>query len=86
MNTRHILIALGALLALLAGIGRTALAMARERDLPRVLDAVHPRWRTPHRAELLVGVVVALAVLLVDLRGAISFSSFGVLARLLRRG
>lgn len=73
------LAALGALLALLAGIGRTALAMARERDLPAVLDAVHPRFRTPYRAELLVGAVVAAAVLLVDLRGAIGFSSFGVL-------
>lgn len=73
------LAALGALLALLAGIGRTALAMARERDLPAVLDAVHPRFRTPHRAELLVGAVVAVAVLLVDLREAIGFSSFGVL-------
>jgi APA family basic amino acid/polyamine antiporter len=73
------LAALGALLALLAGIGRTALAMARERDLPAVLDAVHPRFRTPHRAELLVGAVVAAAVLLVDLREAIGFSSFGVL-------
>lgn len=73
------LAALGALLALLAGIGRTALAMARERDLPALLDAVHPRFRTPHRAELLVGAVVAATVLLVDLRGAIGFSSFGVL-------
>src|SRR5690606_28798496 len=33
---------LGALLALLAGVGRTSLAMAREHDLPRWLAAVHP--------------------------------------------
>lgn len=79
VRTAAALAALGALLALLAGIGRTALAMAREGDLPAVLGAVHPRFRTPHRAELLVGAVVAAAVLLVDLRGAIGFSSFGVL-------
>ena len=42
----------GALLALVAGLGRTGLAMARERDLPGWLDAVHPRFRVPHRAEL----------------------------------
>ncbi len=42
----------GALLALIAGLGRTGLAMARERDLPGWLDAVHPRFRVPHRAEL----------------------------------
>ena len=70
---------LGALLALIAGIGRTSLAMAREGDLPRWLAAVHPRFRVPHRAELVLAAVVCLLVLSVDLRGAIGFSSFGVL-------
>ncbi|HSP61267.1 MAG TPA: amino acid permease, partial [Ornithinimicrobium sp.] len=70
---------LGALLALIAGIGRTTLAMARQDDLPRWLSAVHPRHRVPHRAEVALAVVVALLVLTVDLRGAIGFSSFGVL-------
>ncbi|HEX5858854.1 MAG TPA: APC family permease [Microbacterium sp.] len=70
---------LGALLALIAGIGRTSLAMAREGDLPRYFAAVHPRWRVPHRAEVAVAVIVVATVLLVDLRGAIAFSSFGVL-------
>lgn len=71
--------ALGALLALIAGIGRTTLAMGRTGDLPRWLAAVHPRHRVPHRAEYVVGGVVCLLVLTVDLRGAIGFSSFGVL-------
>jgi APA family basic amino acid/polyamine antiporter len=69
----------GALLALVAGLGRTGLAMARERDLPGWLDAVHPRYRVPHRAELTVAAVVVVLVLTTDLRGAIGFSSFGVL-------
>jgi APA family basic amino acid/polyamine antiporter len=69
----------GALLALIAGLGRTGLAMARERDLPGWLDAVHPRFRVPHRAELTVAAVVVVLVLTTDLRGAIGFSSFGVL-------
>ena len=69
----------GALLALIAGLGRTGLAMARERDLPRWLDAVHPRFRVPHRAELAVAAIVVVLVLTTDLRGAIGFSSFGVL-------
>jgi basic amino acid/polyamine antiporter, APA family len=69
----------GALLALVAGLGRTGLAMAREGDLPRWLDAVHPRFRVPHRAELFVAAVVVALVLTADLRGAIGFSSFGVL-------
>jgi APA family basic amino acid/polyamine antiporter len=71
--------ALGALLALIAGVGRTSLAMARERDLPGWLAAVHPRFRVPHHAEVALAVLVCVIVLLVDLRGAIGFSSFGVL-------
>jgi len=70
---------LGALLALIAGIGRTSLAMAREGDLPRWLGAVHPRYRVPHRAEVAIAIVVVALVLTIDLRGAIGFSSFGVL-------
>ncbi|MGB2979269.1 MAG: amino acid permease, partial [Propionicimonas sp.] len=73
------LASLSALLALMAGIGRTTLAMAREGDLPRWLAAVHPRWRSPHRAELVLAAAVMALVLSVDLRGAIGFSSFGVL-------
>ncbi|WP_136610601.1 APC family permease [Sinomonas albida] len=70
---------LGALLALIAGIGRTSLAMARERDLPSWLAAVHPTHRVPHHAELALAVVVSVLVLTTDLRGVIGFSSFGVL-------
>ena len=70
---------LGALLALIAGIGRTSLAMARNGDLPRTLAAVDPRHRVPARAELAVAAVVSVLVLTTDLRGAIGFSSFGVL-------
>ncbi|MGO2745480.1 APC family permease [Microbacterium sp.] len=70
---------LGALLALLTGVGRTTLAMARESDLPRFLAAVHPRWQVPHRAEIVVGIIVIVIVLFADLRNAIGFSSFGVL-------
>jgi basic amino acid/polyamine antiporter, APA family len=54
--------------------------MARNGDLPRPLASVHPRHRVPDHAELALGVVVALLVLTTDLRGAIGFSSFGVLA------
>ena len=70
---------LGALLALQAGIGRTALAMARERDLPTRLAAVHPTTGVPHRAEIAVIAAAVLLVLVADVRGAIGFSSFGVL-------
>ncbi|MCL7459354.1 APC family permease [Micromonospora sp. MSM11] len=69
----------GVLLSLLAGVGRTALAMARRRDLPVALAAVHPVHRVPHRAELAVAAVVVAIVLLGDVRDAIGFSSCTVL-------
>nr|WP_234814212.1 amino acid permease [Mycolicibacterium iranicum] len=71
--------AMGALLALLLGVSRTTLAMARDHYLPHALAAVHPRHGTPHHAELAVGAVVAVVAALVDVRAAIGFSSFGVL-------
>ncbi|OBI82931.1 transporter [Mycobacterium sp. 1245805.9] len=71
--------ALGSLLALILGVSRTTLAMARDHHLPHALAAVHPRFGVPHRAELLIGVVVAVLAATADLRGAIGFSSFAVL-------
>jgi basic amino acid/polyamine antiporter, APA family len=66
-------------LSLQAGLSRTGFAMAANRDLPGVLAAVHPRYRVPHRAELAVAGLVAVALVAVDLRGAIGFSSTLVL-------
>lgn len=71
--------AVGSLLALILGVSRTTLAMARDGHLPRGLAAVHPRFNSPHRAEVVVGVVVAVVAATVDVRGAIGFSSFAVL-------
>lgn len=71
--------ALGSLLALILGVSRTTFAMARDRYLPHRLSVVHPRFNVPHRAELAVGVVVAVLAATADLRGAIGFSSFAVL-------
>jgi basic amino acid/polyamine antiporter, APA family len=70
----------GVLLSLLAGVGRTVLAMARDHELPHVLAAIHPRYQVPHRAEILLGVIITAIVLIADLRNAIGFSSFAILA------
>ena len=71
--------ALGSLLALILGVSRTVLAMARDRYLPGMLAVVHPRFGVPHRAEVAVGAVVAVLAGLADVRAAIGFSSFAVL-------
>lgn len=70
---------LGVLLSLIVGVSRTTFAMAARGDLPRALAVVHPVHRVPHRAELLVGAIVAVAAAMADLRTAIGFSSFAVL-------
>ena len=47
--------ALGSLLALILGVSRTTLAMARDRHLPHQLAVDHPHFSVPHHAELAVG-------------------------------
>lgn len=71
--------ALAAMLGLLPDISRTTQVMARDRHLPSPLAVVHERHGVPHRAILVVGVVVTALVVTTDLRGAIGFSVFSVL-------
>ncbi|WP_338043702.1 APC family permease [Ornithinimicrobium flavum] len=73
------LAALGALLNLVLGISRTGVAMARDGHLPRRLASLAGPSSVPRTAEITVGVVVLVVVLVGDLRSAIGFSSFGVL-------
>jgi APA family basic amino acid/polyamine antiporter len=70
---------LGVLLSLIAGVGRTAFAMAANRELPHVLARVHHRHRVPWVAEVAVGIIVVVLAGTLDLRHAIGFSSFAVL-------
>jgi APA family basic amino acid/polyamine antiporter len=70
---------LGALLALITGVGRTALAMARERDLPAPLARVGAKHTVPVAAELAVAAVVIVLLLTTDVMTVVGFSSFGVL-------
>jgi APA family basic amino acid/polyamine antiporter len=70
---------LGVLVALLAGVGRTALAMGRRRDLPARLAAIHPRTQVPHVAEIVVAAAVLVLVLVGGLTTAIAASSSLVL-------
>jgi basic amino acid/polyamine antiporter, APA family len=70
----------GVLLSLIVGVSRTVFAMAGNRDLPTFFSAVHPRYRVPHRAEIAVGAAVTIIVTFADVRSAIGFSSFAVLA------
>ncbi|WP_430593038.1 APC family permease [Humidisolicoccus flavus] len=70
---------LGALLGLLAGISRTTLAMARERDLPAPLARIQASTSTPSLALLVITVITCGVLTVGDFTDAIGFSSFGVL-------
>jgi APA family basic amino acid/polyamine antiporter len=69
----------GVLVSLLAGIGRTVLAMARDGHLPRTLAHVDASSGVAARAQWAVGGAVVVAVLAGDLASTIAASSFGVL-------
>ncbi len=70
---------LGALLALITGVGRTAMAMARERDLPSPLARVRGAHTVPVTAELTVAAAVIVLLLTTNVLTVVGFSSFGVL-------
>ena len=74
-----VLAATGSLLALILGVSRTTLAMARDGHLPKALAHLNERHGVPDRAELLIGIIVSLLAATLDLRHAIGFSSFAIL-------
>jgi basic amino acid/polyamine antiporter, APA family len=67
------------LLGLIAGVSRTAFAMAANRDVPGVFASVSSRREVPDRAVIAVGVVVFCIALSGELVGAVAFSAFTVL-------
>ncbi|WP_234407215.1 APC family permease [Microterricola viridarii] len=70
---------LGSLLGILAGLSRTSLAMARDRELPGALRRVSARRGSPVVAELVVAAVAIAAVLLLDPAWLVGFSATCVL-------
>ncbi len=70
---------LGSLLSLLAGISRTAEAMAKDRELPRSIGLRSKRFDSPWVADLVIlGIATALLVS-GDITWTIGISSFAVL-------
>ena len=48
---------LASLQAAIVSSGRISFAMGRDRVFPRFFDNVHPRWRTPWNATILLGLL-----------------------------
>jgi len=70
---------IGSLTGVLAGLSRTALAMARDHELPTVLSRVSTRSATPIVAEAVIALVAIAAVLLLDPARVVGVSACAVL-------
>ena len=70
---------LGVILSQLLGLSRMVFAMARRGDLPRYLEAVHPRHGVPGRAVLAVGAAAAVVAATGTLAGVAATASFTIL-------
>ena len=55
------------------------MAMARDGLLPPVFGRVHPRWRTPHVATIVTGIVVCLIAALTPIRKLAEMVNIGTL-------
>lgn len=73
-----VIASLGSILALLAGVSRTAATMAEDMELPKVFEHRN-RFGSPWLAEVVIAVGAILLVLVGNLTEVIGFSSFSVL-------
>jgi basic amino acid/polyamine antiporter, APA family len=70
---------LGVLLSLILGLSRVMLAMGRRHDMPIAVARLSKAGNTPEIAVVTVGVLIAVLVLIGDIRITWSFSAFAVL-------
>ncbi len=64
---------------LMLGQSRVLFAMSRDRLLPRRLAAVHPKFRTPYRVTLIIGVATAVLAGLIPLSALAELVNIGTL-------
>ena len=68
------------LLVMMLSQARVLLAMARDGLLPpRIFAAIHPKFRTPHKSQCLIGLVVGLIAALVPLEVLAELVNIGTL-------
>lgn len=67
------------LLTSIMGVSRMAYAMGRRKDLPETLSKLHKKYKTPHYAVWIVGVLMMLLVLSIDLTKVVAISTFALL-------
>ena len=85
-STMVLFISLGALaatfsvlLTTLLGTSRVSFAMARNKDLPRFFNKLHPTRNIPYVAILIFGIIMTMFAAFTDLTSAIAISNFASL-------
>src|SRR6202789_4396655 len=86
MNRLRLIVTAGALLGMLSsllvfqyGQARIWFAMSRDRLLPKLFSAVHPRFRTPHVSTWIAGLVVGIPAGIWDIDTFAELSNIGTL-------
>jgi APA family basic amino acid/polyamine antiporter len=67
------------LLTNLLGLSRVSFAIARNGQFPKSLAKIHSRFGTPYISILITGTLMALLVLVLDLRQSAAITSFSIL-------
>jgi APA family basic amino acid/polyamine antiporter len=85
-NIIVLLVSLGALaatfsvlLTTLLGTSRVSFAMARNKDLPKFFNKLHPKRTVPYVAILIFGVIMTLFAAFTDLTSAVAIANFASL-------
>jgi APA family basic amino acid/polyamine antiporter len=86
-NKAFLVVAFGALTATasvlliqMMGISRTIFAMSKNKQLPPFLSELHPRFKTPYKAEIFIGLLMVLAALFLNIRSVVTITSLGILS------
>ena len=68
------------LLIQMLGISRTIYAMSHNKQLPSFLSELHPKFKTPYKAEIIIGILMALLALFLKTESVIALTSLGILS------
>ena len=67
------------LLALLPGISRVLVAMARDKKIPSLFMTIHPKQNSAYVADIFVGFIVVIGILNFDVLSAVKLSAIFIL-------
>ncbi len=68
------------LLIQMLGLSRTIYAMSANGQLPSFLCELHPRFKTPYKAEIILGLLMALGATLLSVASVVALTSLGILS------